>query len=38
MKLLVKLFTKTVTKIDIWLGGNRLEIYMGQANQDQKEF
>ena len=30
MKLLVKLFTKTVTILDIWFGGNRLKFYMSQ--------
>jgi len=38
MKLLVKLFTKTVTILDIWFGGNRLDFYMSPLQETDRVF
>ena len=38
MQVAQRVIVLCVTRIDIEFGGNRLEIYMGQANHDQKEF
>jgi hypothetical protein len=38
MQVAQRVIVLCVTRIGIGFGGIRLEIYMGQANHDQKEF